>query len=49
MAKRTHKNCKHLFDLLEAADLPALHILGEAKPVDFLATIEATLDGPAFH
>ena len=49
MAKRTHKNCKHLFDLLEAADLPALHILGEAKPFDFLATLDATLDGPAFR
>lgn len=49
MAKRTHKNCKHLLDLLEAADLPALHILGEAKPFDFLAGIDTTLDGPAFR
>lgn len=49
MAKPTHKNCKHLFDLLETADLPALHILGEAKPFDFLASIDTTLDGPGFR
>ena len=49
MAKRTHKNCKHLFDLLEAADLPALHRLGEMAPFEFLAAIDTTLDGPAFR